>query len=353
MDNNKKIANNHNKSTIFTRYFLPKGLIFLVIITVISFSYPNFSLLEAQLDESFLNKSDILGDWHDIHGIGLFKINSSNTNDNSIYIATHTGMFSKQENSSWMKIGTDRSDLMGFVIDPTKGVMYSSGHPVNGGNLGFRMSLDGGQTWQIISTVTADPIDFHAMSISSVNSNILYGSPGGGYSLFITQDEGKTWSTITPIPSQIISIAADPLYANALYIGTRSGLFYSNDLGKNWEKIESEIIGNSIITGLGFNQDNELFAFIIPNTEESANNNQNGYIIKSDKLRNNWTKTNGQISNAGAMWKFISGPSGEMYTIVNQQTPHNDVASSVYKSTDNGDSWILIGTNRENMLPYK
>jgi photosystem II stability/assembly factor-like uncharacterized protein len=177
----------------------------------------------------------------------------------------------------------------------------------------------------------------------------LYGSPGGGYALFITHDQGKTWSIITSIPSQIVSIAANPLDANGVYIGTGSGLFYSNNQGKNWKKIESEVIGDSVVTGLGFNQDNELFAFVMPNTEGN-DNNENGYIIKSDESGKNWTKTNGQIPNVKAAWKFALGPNGEIYTIVSQQISQNDIASSVYKSIDNGNSWILEGTNRENIL---
>jgi photosystem II stability/assembly factor-like uncharacterized protein len=200
--------------------------------------------------------------------------------------------------------------------------------------------------------VTDNPIDFHAMSISPVNNDILYGSPGGGYALFITHDQGKTWSIITSIPSQIVSIAANPLDANSVYIGTGSGMFYSNDQGKNWNKIESELIGDSVVSGLGFNQNNELFAYVIPNTaaEEGSNNNENGSIIKSDETVKNWTKTNGQITNVKAAWKFALGPNGEVYTIVSQQISQNDIASSVYKSIDNGNSWILEGTNRENIL---
>jgi hypothetical protein len=129
-------------------------------------------------------------------------------------------------------------------------------------------------------------------------------------------------------------------------------MFYSNDQGKNWKKIESELIGDSVVSGLGFNQNNELFAYVIPNTgaEEGSNNNENGSIIKSDETVKNWTKTNGQITNVKAAWKFALGPNGEVYTIVSQQISQNDIASSVYKSIDNGNSWILEGTNRENIL---
>jgi photosystem II stability/assembly factor-like uncharacterized protein len=186
------------------------------------------------------------------------------------------------------------------------------------------------------------------MSISPINTDILYSSPGGGYALFITKDEGKTWSSITSIPSQIISIAADPSDVNSVYIGTGSGLYYSNDQGENWKKIASEFIGDSVVTGLGFNQNNELFAYVIPNIEDA--NNQNGYIIKSDQAVNNWTETNGQIPDVKAAWKFASGQKGEIYTIVSQQISQDDIASSIYKSIDNGNTWILEGTNRDQIL---
>jgi photosystem II stability/assembly factor-like uncharacterized protein len=346
----KKITNNNNKKSFSNKYFL-LGIAVLIAIVGMAISYPYFATSNANL-ESSSDKSNILGDWHDIHGVGLFNTDgSSNDIDNSIYLATHNGLYNKKQNSSWIKVGSDKSDLMGFVINPKKeGVMYSSGHPVNGGNLGFRMSTDSGKTWQTISSVTDTPIDFHAMAISPVNNNILYGSPGGGYALFITKDEGKTWSAITTIPSQIVSIAANPLDANGVYIGTGSGMFYSNDQGKNWKKIESKVIGDSVVTGLGFNQNHELFAFVMPNTEKDSDDNQNGYIIKSDESGNNWTKTNSQIQYVKAAWKFALGQNGEMYTIVTQQTTKNDIASSVYKSIDNGNTWILEGTNREQII---
>ena len=214
--NNKKISDN-NKKSILNKYFM-LGIAVLIAIVGIAISYPYFISTNANLDDSSSDKSNILGDWHDIHGIGIFNTDGSNE-DGSIYLATHNGLYNKKQNSSWIKVGNDKSDLMGFVINPTqKGVMYSSGHPVDGGNLGFRMSTDSGKTWQTITAVTDNPIDFHAMSISPVDNNILYGSPGGGYALFITQDQGKRWSSITSIPSQIVSIAANPLDANGVII---------------------------------------------------------------------------------------------------------------------------------------
>ena len=171
----------------------------------------------------------------------------------------------------------------------------------------------------------------------------------------MTNNEGKTWSAKTTIPSKIKikSIAAHPSDPNNVFIGTNSGIFNSTDKGNNWTKVKSGLMRESTITGLGFNQDNELFAYVMPNSlseEGSDNNNENGYIIKSDESGKNWTKTNGQIPDVKSAWKFALGQNGEIYTIVSQQTPQNDIASSVYQSIDNGNTWILEGTNREDII---
>jgi hypothetical protein len=363
-NNKKDISHKNNKKDLFNKYPII-GITLLVVVGGIIIGYSYFGPTTNSNVVSSLDRSNLLGDWHDIHGVGLF-----NTADGTLYLATNNGLYSKHQNSTWVQVGNDKSDITGFVINPKKdGVMYSSGYPPSGGNLGFRMSTDSGNTWKAISSVTGkssvktvslltgiNPIAFNSIAISPVNTEILYGSSEDGDILYMTNDEGKTWSAKTTIPSKIKikSIAAHPSDPNNVFIGTNSGIFYSTDKGNNWTKIKSELVRESTITGLGFNQNNELLAYVMPNTvsEEGSdnNNNENGYIIKSDESGKNWTKTNGQITNVKAAWKFALGQNGEIYTIVSQQTAQNDMASSVYKSIDNGNTWILEGTNREEII---
>jgi hypothetical protein len=149
--NNKKDISHKNKRNLFNKYPII-GITLLVVVGGIIIGYSYFGTTNSNLVYSS-DRSNLLGDWHDIHGVGLFTTKgSSNDEDNSIYLATNNGLYSKHKNSTWVQVGNDKSDITGFVINPKKeGEMYSSGYPPTGGNLGFRMSTDSGNTWKTIS----------------------------------------------------------------------------------------------------------------------------------------------------------------------------------------------------------
>lgn len=285
------------------------------------------------------------GKWMDIHGVGVFTAG----NHSSLYLATHNGLFKKENGNSpsgWVEVGNDKSDLMGFTINPSKeGVMYSSGHPQTGGNLGFRVSTDYGMTWQKVSDVTNPPIDFHAMTMGN-NPETIYGSSGMGNIIYVTQNEGKTWTGVSP-PSRerTIMLESNQTDSKILYTSTTSGLFSSMDQGNNWQKINTGLVGEgAIVTGLGTSSENGkiAYAFVIPSQGED------GYIIKSDDGAKTWAKTDGQISGAKYLGKFAFGKNGVVYATVNQETI-DGTASSVYGSNDEGKTWLLEGTNSKSI----
>jgi hypothetical protein len=233
---------------------------------------------------------------------------------------------------------------MGFLVSPSReGVMYSSGHPPTGGNLGFRKSTDGVQTWQTISSVTSPtPVDFHAMAASAADENLIYGSPGSGNDIYITHDEGNTWERLSP-PARTISLAAHPNDSNVVYAGTLDGLFVSSDQGNSWERVIEELLEGAV-TGLGFSG-SELYAYVLPDQGE-------GHIARSsssDSSGQTWVRIDVAIPSIQGAWKFLEGENGEIYTIVIQRTASGETASSVYKSADGGTSWILEGTNNESI----
>ncbi|ABX13556.1 glycosyl hydrolase BNR repeat-containing glycosyl hydrolase [Nitrosopumilus maritimus] len=278
--------------------------------------------------------SKLQGPWNDIHGVGMFL----SGNDDTLYLATHQGLFEKKD-SGWQHVGNDNADLMGFSMNHDTEKMYSSGHPKTGGNLGFRMSDDKGNSWTTISKVKNTPVDFHAMTASQAQNGLIYGSPGGGSELFVTSDDGTSWNSLD-IPNKIISLAADPLDPNRVYAGTMSGLYVSNNQGKQWTAVDSDI-EKGVITGIGFSSDGKtMYVF--------STLDGNGMIVKSIDGGKTMVKTQSQIADAKGVWNFAPGRDGEIYAIAAQQVA-SGLAMSVYKTDDGGATWVLEGTNNSEL----
>jgi hypothetical protein len=357
----KKIKTNinHNNMKLLNKNSQRSKLIVVAItIAVVSIGITGFMTTSASENSNNISSSqNLTGNWMDVHGVGIYSTDIGD-NTNSLYLATHNGLFKKEisnnssNTSGWVEVGSDKSDLMGFTIDPfNKGVMYSSGHPHTGGNLGFRISNDYGVTWQKVSDVTTPtPIDFHTMTIGN-NPEIIYAASGMGDNIFISTDGGKNWTiTSPPDGQQVITLATNQSNSNNVYAATTGGLFSSIDQGENWQNINSELIsGNdTMIAGIGISLDgNTAYAFAIPN---SAGQTENGIIIKSKDGGKIWTKTDAQITGSVFVSKFAFGNKGEVYFAVTQDSMETDVASSVFSSKDGGKTWTLEGTNNNKLL---
>lgn len=294
-----------------------------------------------------------MGNWKEIHGIGIFP--KEKDQGGSLFLATHNGLFKKDKDNSsdWKKIGNQNLDLRGFVINPVKGVMYASGHPYKSGNIGFRISSDYGQTWSRASDTftNSEQIDFHALAMGN-KPEIIYGTTEMGYTIYISLDEGKTWSTVNfPNEAKIISLAVNKTDSNNIYVSTTDGLFSSINRGKNWQKIVDKTIDvdshDTIVTGLEISSDGKTaYAFVTPGRGEDIH----GYIVKSVDGAKTWIKTIGQIDEADFIVGFEFGNNDEIYAIVNQNNAKFGMASSVYKSIDQGNNWTLEGTNNNQLL---
>jgi len=282
-------------------------------------------------------EQNILVDWVHIHGIVIDP-----SDPTSIYLGTHVGLYKSSGGSGWKNIGEDRSDLRGFIVHPydTK-VMYSSGHPPEGQNLnlGFRKSTDGGLTWETVSTILDPPVDFHAMTISPANPNILYGYDSAGRGLFITKDAGNSWKQINSPHGAVISLAAHPKDEKVVFAGTHSGIYRSDDEGLTWTQLD-EFKGFGV-TALAFERDGALYAFAtFPPMIKGID------MAKSNDDGKTWNMLRADLGNE-VVFHIAVDPTNQniLYASTALRLQSGEEPESLYRSTDGGQSWLLLTTS--------
>jgi photosystem II stability/assembly factor-like uncharacterized protein len=191
-----------------------------------------------------------------IHGLGYDSPNQR------LFIATHYGLFIYKDGKLF-QLGEVRDDFMGFSLHPSNpDIIYTSGHPKTGGNMGVMISEDGGVTFK---RILQESVDFHSMTVSPANPKILYGWFNG--KLYRTKDGGKTWgfAAARGMPQEGFCFGAPCLTADtkderSVYAGTPKGLRISGDFGENWSSVNPKLGG---VAGVGVDPANaqRLFAF--------------------------------------------------------------------------------------------
>jgi photosystem II stability/assembly factor-like uncharacterized protein len=183
------------------------------------------------------------------HGIAVDAADSSR-----IFLATHHGLYVASQDGKTRLISEVR-DYMGFTAHPADAsILFASGHPAGGGNLGFIVSRDGGRTWTKLSDGLDGPVDFHQMDVSKADPRVIYGVYG---SLQRSADGGKTWERVGPPPQDLIALAASSADANTIFAATRNGLLRSTDGGRTWKR---EFDGPT--TSVHVTADGTVYAFI-------------------------------------------------------------------------------------------
>jgi photosystem II stability/assembly factor-like uncharacterized protein len=260
-----------------------------------------------------------------IHGLGYDSKNSR------LFIATHYGIFIWKEGTLF-QLGQNRDDFMGFSLHPSNfDVIYTSGHPKSGGNMGVMKSDDGGVTFkQIFRGLSGETVDFHSMIVSPANPSILYGWFNG--KVYRTKDGGKSWqfALARGLPSEGLCwgapcFSADGQDERTVHSGTRNGLLVSRDFGDNWTAAGSDAGG---IGGIGVNPRNSKN--ILGFTEKR------GLAISDD---------------GGKSWKRAKdglklSPKEFIFAFAFDHSNANQIFAAtgerIFQSTDGGNTWSKI-----------
>lgn len=245
------------------------------------------------------------------------------TNSKKVYIATHSGLFLWENDQSLYQVGKATDDFMGFSIHPTSGqTFFTSGHPAASGNLGFQKSDDGGRSWKKLSNGVGGPVDFHAMAVSQVNPELIYGFYKG--QLQRSTDGGSTWQSVPGKPMQIISLTTHPTEPDTVYAATNNGLQVSKDRGQTWQPLSQTLAGAVAVLAINPAKPVELMAYSeTAGLTKSADGGQTRIPVKADFAQ--------QVV---------------LHLAYDKQTPTTIYAltqeNQLHKSTDGGMSWRQI-----------
>lgn len=295
-----------------SKYLLPVGV--LIAVMVIGF----FILSQGNNSSTNEKTAKELNPVESItHGHGLAVDVSDPT---KLYIATHHGLLLLSNEKELYRVGNLQDDYMGFTPHPSDPkILFSSGHPKTGGNIGFQKSEDGGFTWNKVSGGVQGPVDFHAMTISSVNPNLIYGWYRGA--LQRSSDEGRTWEIASNTQYPIINLAADRKDENIVYAATSEGLMVSNNKGTEWSQLYDGLVSVVAANPLDSSQ---LLSF-----------SEKYKLAKSNDSGKTWEKLNETFNDESILFIAFSKQNPEIIYSLSEK-------NAIYKSSDSGNNWNKI-----------
>lgn len=262
-----------------------------------------------------------------VHGLGW-----DGAHDRLI-LATHYGLFVLAGDGLY-QLGPSREDFMGLSTHPREPrVIYTSGHPRMGGNLGVMRSNDGGRTWrQIFLGVAGETVDFHSMTISPADPGRLYGVFQGRF--YVTTDGGTTWriAAARGLPAKdgpcwgVPCLAADSAEPETVYAGTGDGLFRTRDGGGTWSRLTADL-GSVAGIAVDPHDSRRLLAY-----------GRTRGMLRSENTGQTWHPTTAGMA-LGVRdhvfgFAFDTGRAGRVFAAT--------VGGTVYRSVDGGVSWERV-----------
>ncbi len=256
-------------------------------------------------------------------------------NSHSLYKSTDGG-------KNWTKVNGGGDHTKDVAVSPKDAnrVYFAMSHPIETTDLSFRStakSLYGGggpsgfraQTQTILTTglpAGGSAVSFSSVEIYEGDDNILYASrKGGPYGpgglsgikpiIFKTTDRGQTWDEVEPNLSSVNVVAIYPQDHNTILVGSRDGIYESEDSGKTLNKLD----GTSGIISIEYQISD-------PNIIYAASDSK---VLKS--------------IDGGKGWKDVTGGLKDIHRVrVARSKPdilYVATLNGVFRSDDGGTSW--------------
>lgn len=242
-----------------------------------------------------------------VHGLGMAS--------ETLFVATHHGLF-VLDGSEWSQRSSDRADHMGFSLVSDR-LMFRSGHPETGGNLGVQRSTDGGRNWKTTSDVLDSPVDFHAMAASPSRPVVLYGWSQG---LFRSVGDPEDWEPLqlAGLPINIGSLAVSN--DGEVFTSTSEGLYRSTDRAQSWKRMGPELV----------------YALAAGGDDVYASKADGVGVLRSSDDGKSWDDVSEGLGTA-AIVALTTSPDGKIVVAADQE-------GGLWRSEDRGKTWTSVPT---------
>jgi photosystem II stability/assembly factor-like uncharacterized protein len=170
-----------------------------------------------------------------------FQASSDAKSEGINFVAT----YDSETGRSVVRVGGSYLDQLAFIdFDSATGDLVKAQFQGYGPSGGVFYSEDGGSTWQAsdlsgpVNAIAADPTDIAVAY--AVQPNV-----SAGIGVMRTLDGGATWTETARLPSDAGAWPFDTVAVRLpegpieLLVGTRTGLWSSNDGGASWAKVDS------------------------------------------------------------------------------------------------------------------
>lgn len=285
------------------------------------------------------------------------------TNTNTLYVGAPDGGLWKSTNggTSWTT-NTDQLTVIGcsdIAIDPTNTqIMFlatGDGEAGDSYSTGVLKSTDGGATWNTtgLNWTVSQGRQISKLLMNPSNSAILIAATSNG--IYRTTDSGATWTQVQNSAS-FKDMEFKPGDPNTMY-AVGSSLYKSTNNGATWTQITSGLPTTGVERmSLAVTAANSAYVYILAG--RSSDQGLLG-VYRSTDSGATFSTVKGPTSPNLLGWNSSGGDSGGQafydLTIAASPTNANTVivgGVNLWKSTDGGTSWAIIGQWSGSGAPY-